>query len=398
MLLNRERALDVMERHGLDALVATLPENVYYLSDVGENEHFLLGAYGSTAAILPRDEGLVPTFLVGELHVPYLLERPTWMPEVRMIGGIGGYVPEGAQLSAAEQQVADFWQTMRPKSAGTPNRQEALAAALRELGLQDGRLGFDDVRVMLELGEAGIARTTASDALNVFREIRLVKTPAELRLLKKASQLNDTALAAAANLLGEGVLLREVRECWATSLVLQGAVPGNMSIGGYDRPWPTAPSSYRVKEGDHVTLDGCSHYAHYWADVGRIGCVGAPSARLEHLWGVVLDIHVKCVALLRPGESTEAIKEHAFEVAPAADRDGVVPLLHTLGVELYDMPQRPGEVEREDFMLEPGVVVNLECPFLEFPWGEVHLEDTYVITESGSERLGTLPQELFRST
>jgi Xaa-Pro aminopeptidase len=132
--------------------------------------------------------------------------------------------------------------------------------------------------------------------------------------------------------------------------------------------------------------------------VGRTGLVGAPSARLEQLWDVVLDIHEKCRSLLRPGETTTTIKAHALEVAPPETRDALAPALHPLGVELYDMPQRPGEVEREDFGLEPGMVVNLECPFLEFPWGEVHLEDTYLITASGAERLGMLPQELVRST
>ena len=33
MLLNRERANQVMDRHGLDGLVAAFPENIYYLSD-----------------------------------------------------------------------------------------------------------------------------------------------------------------------------------------------------------------------------------------------------------------------------------------------------------------------------------------------------------------------------
>ena len=33
MLLNRERANRIMDAHGLDALVAAFPENIYYLSD-----------------------------------------------------------------------------------------------------------------------------------------------------------------------------------------------------------------------------------------------------------------------------------------------------------------------------------------------------------------------------
>jgi hypothetical protein len=53
MLLNRERACEIMDREGLDALVAVTANNVYYLSDFETD--FLYDVPWVACAILPRD-------------------------------------------------------------------------------------------------------------------------------------------------------------------------------------------------------------------------------------------------------------------------------------------------------------------------------------------------------
>jgi len=70
MLLNRDRALAVMDEHGLDALVATTPENVHYLSDYGTQHSYNFAPWGISAAVLPRDEDIPPTLMVHEFEVP----------------------------------------------------------------------------------------------------------------------------------------------------------------------------------------------------------------------------------------------------------------------------------------------------------------------------------------
>jgi hypothetical protein len=203
MLLNRDRALAVMERYALDALVAALPENVYYLSGYGASHSFIFRNYGVSAAVLPRDDGVPPTLLVGEVDIPYLAAVPTWMPEVRMIGSFGSYVSPDLELTPREEEIRDLWAALRTRGLRSPNRQEVLAGVLRELGLAGKRLGIDDLRVTAELREAGVATGRAIDALNIFREIRLVKTSEEIALMRRAAQINDSCLEAASNLLVE---------------------------------------------------------------------------------------------------------------------------------------------------------------------------------------------------
>ncbi len=395
MLLNRERALEVMDKHDLDALVACTPENVYYLSDYGVSHSFIFALYGVSAAVFPRDESVPATLFVGEVDVPYLEEHPTWMPEVRMIESFGSYVPPGVDLTERERRVSELWSAMRAKGSLSPNRQEVMAGVLRELGLADARLGFDDVRAMLELQSAGIAESTGADAFNIFREIRLVKTPREIELLREAARINEECLQETAQLLTEGTVIGDLARRWKSSMALRAAAGIEFYAGGFDRPWIFGSGSYRLRDGDHVLLDGSGTYEHYWCDMGRTGCVGAPSGRVEELYGVLADCYEQCVPLLQPGSSTVTIKKAASEAVRSHMTDGFTPLLHPLGIELYDNPQPLGEIEREEFVLEAGMVVNLETAlYVEFPWGVLQLEDTFLVREDGPESLVSLPRDL----
>jgi Xaa-Pro dipeptidase len=396
MLLNIERARATMEKYTLDAIIAAAPENVYYLSDFGYSHLFMRAQYGAAAAILPRSEDIEPSLLISEQDVPYLDVTPTWMPDVRTISsGQACPISRDLELTAREMRIRDLWADLAKRKPTSSNRQELLASVLTEKGLAGARLGCDDVRVLLELQERGVARSDERDAINVFREIRLVKTSQEIDILKEAARINEDSLRAAANLLREGVTMREVRNAWRCAMVLQDALPVIFYAGGFDRPWPVGDDSYRLKSGDHVLLDCAGTYKYYWADVGRTGTVGPASSRVKEVHENLLEISRVCVPMLRPEVTSAAIKEAARQTARDGVREGLSTLLHPLGVEIYEMPQPYGEVLQEDFTLEAGMVVSCEyCLYTEFPWGVVQLEDTYLIGDGEAEFVGTLPQTI----
>ena len=81
MLLNRERANDVMDRHGLDGLVAAFRENIYYLSDYW-GPMFLMSRNYTLYALLPRDEAAPAALVMPGTGVYHLEHVPTWMPNI----------------------------------------------------------------------------------------------------------------------------------------------------------------------------------------------------------------------------------------------------------------------------------------------------------------------------
>jgi Xaa-Pro aminopeptidase len=78
MLLNKDRALGLMQEHNVDALVAVTPPNVYYLSDYDAAEP--KDVPWTAAAILPRDSGTEPALILPDLELSLFVERPSWMP------------------------------------------------------------------------------------------------------------------------------------------------------------------------------------------------------------------------------------------------------------------------------------------------------------------------------
>jgi Xaa-Pro aminopeptidase len=393
MLLNRARAEELMEREGLDALVATTGENVYYLSDYGNQHVFHFAPWGIAAAILPRDASIPPTLVVQDWELPYLIERPSWMPEMRVQSCVATHVPDDADLTPREQRIHDAWESTR---TGVTNRQRLLGKTLTELGLAGARIGFDDPRVMDELAAHELHAAQTVDTFQLFREIRLVKTPEEVVLLSDACRKNQAALESMAAIVGEGVVTGDILRHYLSTTALQGGYGSHSTGGGADRPWHTYPDlGYRLKPGDIYHLDPAGQYSYYWADLGRSSQIGEPTPKFEHLYGVLQAARAVTDPMLVPGVSSGEVKAAAVSVAGTDMPAGFSPLMHSIGLEQYDHPQSIGEFLSEDFVLEAGMVLNLELLYFEFPWGVLQLEDTFHITPDGPVRLSTLPMEPF---
>jgi Xaa-Pro dipeptidase len=397
MLLNRDRARATMDKYGLDALVAVTPENVYYLSDYGTEHSFHFAPWGLSCAILPLKESIPPTLTVHEWELPHLVGQPTWMPEVRVQTGFDVHYREGAQLGPDENDLWDL--VLKGREKGVPNRQRLLGQTLRELGLDSARLGFDDPRVMLELRENELAHADCQDVVNVFREIRVVKTDDELELLRHGARIIQTALEGVANLAREGTTTRELMHYFKSSMAAQGGYGSHMTGGGGSRPWLSHPGeSYVLKRGDVLYLDPAGHYKHYWCDMGRAAHIGPPSQKFLELYGVLQECHLAVVPQLRPGISSGELRQQARELTHDAMPAGLVALSHSIGIEQYDQPESIGGFLADDFVLEDGMVMNFETLYFELGWGVLQLEDTYHVTSAGAERLQTMPQEPFLSS
>lgn len=392
MLLNRDRALEIMDAHHLDALVAAMPENVYYLSDYGTYRSFTFSFLGVSAAILPRDESIAPTLIVYEFEMPHMGASPSWMPELRVVSGGGRYgaVAGDGTLTEGETRIRELY---HQGGAGEfTTRNPLLARTLTEMGLADKRLGIDDLRVMQEMGEK-LPAATLVDALDTLREIRLIKTPDEITLLRQAARINAAALTTTANLVVEGITTGELVRNYKIAMAAQDGVGSHITGGGDGHPWPGHPNlSYRLKEGDILHLDAAGSYRRYWADIGRSAYVGEPTQKFVERYAALQESHRILDPDLRPGNSSSRMIERAREIVPRAlPVDGLLPIVHSIGVEQWERVD-------EYFVFEKGMVIAFETVYFELGWGALQLEDMYLIGDDGPERLGGLAQEPYVKT
>ena len=62
--------------------------------------------------------------------------------------------------------------------------------------------------------------------------------------------------------------------------------------------------------------------------------------------------------------------------------------IHSVGVIEFEPPIfGPGS----DAVLEKGMIISVDIPMFNTPWGGIRIEDGYLVTENGAERLVNLP-------
>ena len=188
MLLNRDRAEGIMRERGLDALIATTPENVIYVSN-DDSDRLFLFINMQVAALLPRD-GLEPCLIVPGTELPYLAGEPSWIQDVRAFGTF--FVGQGnaRPLNELEQRLLDVMSRPRADSLV-----EALTGAVHDRGLDGGTVGLDEMNVpprTMQSLKTALPRVQFVDAFATFREIRMVKTLDEITRLRRSSEINQS--------------------------------------------------------------------------------------------------------------------------------------------------------------------------------------------------------------
>lgn len=408
-LVNLERARRVMREQGLDALVATTHKNQYYLS--GHLPDSVLGDFSdlNAAAILPADPTVPATLVASDYDLAYLVTHPTWMPRLQMFGakerssavflletlsrGIGIETELRAPLRA-------LYGATRATVEGDVN--SAFARGLADC-LPDGpvRVGFDDLRVAQEMRRRLGDRVEIVDAWHHFREIRMVKTAPEVALLAKAAAINDVAVRQAAAAATAGRPMSAMVDAYRLAMVTQGGTfmgQRGMLFGAGPDGGFVLDNAYAetkiLRTGEVIVFDCVGKYQMYHCDTARTGIVGQPSARLSHLYAIVQEALTTAEAKLRPGANTLELGQIAADIL---ERNGLPLSLttlawHNVGLDVVEYGH-PSD-RTKGWVVEPGMVMNLEIFHRDPDIGGVHLEDSVHVTASGLEYLSTLPREI----
>lgn len=186
-----------------------------------------------------------------------------------------------------------------------------LRAILAELGLAGARVGVEYASYGLTAAngravEAALAGfCTLTDASGIVRGLRLVKSPAELAMVRKAGQLADAAALAA---------IEAARPGW-TDGALSGAALGAMMAGGGEVPagGPLVNSGERalfgrgiggprtIGETDQVLIELAASFCRYHVCIEATVAVGAPDPRQEDMLKVAREALEGIKDAARPG-------------------------------------------------------------------------------------------------
>ncbi len=415
MLVNKERMLQKMEQFNLDVLIASHPENVSYLADFQSHLPYMYRFLNvESFALFPRRPDIAPALIIGKGDVAWAARYPSWMKEVYTFGNDVYFVyPEGT-LSEGEKK---FKAMLDDKVRHAPTAGEAIVKALKQKGLDKGKIGLDEKNVYPETREQivqGLPQATILDAFELIRVIRMVKTPEELERIKEAGLLNERAAQSVLNRLAEGVSEEDLAQHFLEYTAKEGAVfefwntasgtQSSMTIMSYGHHHPRA--KYRLKKGDMFRYDGGSIYNKYHSDAGGCAVLGTPNARMKTCYRAIEAGMEKALELLRPG----AIPSRLFaEVAATVEKAGIKDYTkyanfcgHGIGIEARDYPvftkpmkaRSPFLPGSYDLPIEEGMVISIEVPYGELGLGGFQVEYTLLVKKDGCEKLYPHHREL----
>ncbi len=388
MWINAPRARHLLAERNLDGLLAaTNIPNVFYLSGVWRRQDI--------AAIITRDEVTAPWLVIPRAEVDYMVDT---VPPAGVVtyGTFFRVLGDNGPLTEREQRICELGCDLEP----VKDFFEGIVQTLKSAGLEGSRLGYDERGLdpaLVERLKERLPQLGLVPAMSVFREIRMVKSEAEIKRMTEAVQVTEESIYEAANEAREGMTEAEMCLAFDLGQVRRGAEP-NMNHVGFGRSAALGMSNVpedRLGPGDMIRFDVGCIYKGYLTDMSRTFSFGPPSQKFTSYYNAVLKGQDLALSLIKPGK----IASEIFHETMAEVRETGIPhygrqhVGHGIGLGLggYDRPTiSPGDATP----LEANMVLCVETPYYELGWGSVQVEDMIVVTEEGYRRLTASPRHL----
>lgn len=365
---------------GIDLLLVTVPENINYLCG------YAGWSFYTPQALLLHADAEEPLLVVWEMDVA--------------CAAVSTFLRAEHQVGYPEKYIGDA--DLHPM--------QFIADIIRgrgwcrlSLGVEKGA-AFFSIR-SFEILTAALPQARFADAELLVTWVRIVKSDAEIAIMRQAGVLAGCAMQAAIDAIAPGV-----RQCDAAAALYRAQLRGTAEFGGSvpnSVLMPAGPKTraphlkwtdepYRVGESVNIELSGSKHQYH--VALSRTVSVGAPAPGLVRLAGVVKDGLNTALAAVRPGARCEDV---AAAWTRTINRQGFSKksrVGYSLGLCFQPTwVERTASLQEGDRTeLAPNMTFHLMCGMWEGDWNLV-MSESFMVTSNGHSLLTSFPQQLFVS-
>ena len=365
-----------MEKRGFDALIIySCPGSLRF----GQRGHVVYVSnqepyYSDTMMVLPQDEKYGALLEIDEAE--YFASDCTWVEEI--------------ELSA--------------------NHVDTARKYLRRIGLKKPKIGIVGEYSMSPALYACFQKeevfAQVEPASDIIENERIVKSDWELQCIREASRIAKEGIEAAARFARPGILDLEITAEIERVCRLAGSeffphytIVSSGPDANYHAWWWKC-GQRRLQQGDIFLLDFGTMYAGYCCDISRPFIVGQPSQTQKDVFQVLKQAQEAGRKAAREGALTsdvdKAVRRVYREAWPEDESWGGG---HGVGLEVHEWPfigfqKIPHDTAYEDTRLRANTVISIEPQIVIPALGKFSVEDEFVVTKTGAERLNDIPQEI----
>jgi Xaa-Pro aminopeptidase len=370
--LERVRAL--MAEEDLDALVVRAPDNVLYLSN-------FWGMKGYDAVVFPREGDATLICLEASADDA---QRMAWTTDVMLFRGYHEGDPRPPTARTLECAV------------GATHGYERVGLEL-SLGTQaaDRMVGEPTTYAQAWFD----AWPEAIDATPLLARARAIKTGQEIERMRLANEIAARAMEHVREHLRPGMKESEAGALWNGFVHAHGTGwEGNVDLAhGFSLVWSglgirtfTATGHRPVQEDEPTLFEIWVCADGYWCDHTKNLCPGELTPEYEQLLEQLTDVYERAVEHCRPGASLPELDRLIRDGIADAGYPGQPshPIAHGVGARAHEPPYAH---QAGSGTIAEGMVLAIEPGIYWEGGGGLRLEDNFLITADGAEKLSPFP-------
>jgi Xaa-Pro dipeptidase len=374
-----DRVRSLMAEQGLDALVVRSPDNVLYLTN-----YWCMKGYD--VAVFPREGE--PTLIAMEPSADDVA-RSAWTEDVRFFRGYDERDPRPPTARSLELALAVVAERGLDGSVGLEFSQGTQAS--------DRMVGepTTPTKALFEAFANGV------DASGLLAQARAIKTAQEIERMRLANEIAALAMEHVAERIRPGMTEAEVAAMWEGHVHAVGTgYKGKVDLArGNSLVWSgpgirtfTSTGSRPIAEDEPTLFEIWVCADGYWCDHTKNLCPGRLRPEYERLLELLLDVFGAARAAATHGASMPELDRIVRAGIAAGGYPGQPshPICHGVGARAHEPPY-PHQAGGGTF--EAGMVLAIEPGIYWEGGGGLRVEDNFLITETGNEKLCSFPDD-----
>lgn len=373
-----QRLQKAMQDMNIDACLLTTAVNVFYTTGMVYNGYFYLPAEGSPIHFVKRPEGV-------DFENTIYIRKPEQIAEE--LSNLGISLPKTILL---ETDVLSFGECTRLLNTFSLPQAANASVLLRKIRSVKTAFEVEQIKACARKHEAVyklIPSVYCKGMTDVELQIeieRLMRLHGSMGIFRSYGDNMDIYMGSL--LAGENA---------------EAPSPYDYALGGAGATpvLPLGASGQKILDGQTIMVDMAGNYSPWMTDMTRVFSVGKTLDIAYKAHQVSIDIHNHIMDIVKPGISCaelynismEIVKKSNLEAYFMGTKQQAKFIGHGLGLEINEPPVL---TPRSKELLEPNITFALEPKFVIPEVGAVGIENTYLVTEGGIEKLTILEEAI----